>query len=108
MSSFSTLLTLCTLLLAGQSILSARPNAKKNAILIFADDAGFMQSAYNNSVCDTPNLDKLAARGLVINRGYTSVSSCSPSRSVLAMLPPSLSSSQPTPLPPPPPSSYYP
>ncbi|RUS78784.1 hypothetical protein EGW08_013468, partial [Elysia chlorotica] len=41
------------------------------------------QSAYNNSVCDTPNLDSLASRSVVINRGYTSVSSCSPSRSVL-------------------------
>ncbi|GFO08665.1 hypothetical protein PoB_003517000 [Plakobranchus ocellatus] len=35
MSSVSILLTLCTMLLAGQSIESARPNAKKNAILIF-------------------------------------------------------------------------
>ncbi|GFS20453.1 N-sulfoglucosamine sulfohydrolase [Elysia marginata] len=76
------ILFLLTLLLIKQGTQTA-PATKKNVLLIFADDAGFLQSAYNNSVCDTPNLDKLASRSVVINKGYTSVSSCSPSRSVL-------------------------
>lgn len=55
----------------------------RNVLVIFADDGGFMQTAYNNTVCDTPSLDALAARSVVFNRGYTGVSSCSPSRSVI-------------------------
>ncbi|GFR89902.1 N-sulfoglucosamine sulfohydrolase [Elysia marginata] len=55
----------------------------KNAVIFFVDDGGFMQSAYNNTVCDTPNLDNLSSRGVTFTKGYTSVSSCSPSRAVL-------------------------
>ncbi|XP_048252057.1 N-sulphoglucosamine sulphohydrolase-like [Haliotis rufescens] len=57
--------------------------SKKNVVLIFGDDAGFQMGAYNNTACKTPNFDKLAARSIVFKHGYTSVSSCSPSRSVL-------------------------
>ncbi|CAL1537720.1 unnamed protein product [Lymnaea stagnalis] len=57
--------------------------ASKNVLLIFVDDGGSLLSAYNNTVCDTPNLDKLAASSVTFTRAYTSVSSCSPSRSVL-------------------------
>ncbi|XP_041349135.1 N-sulphoglucosamine sulphohydrolase-like [Gigantopelta aegis] len=56
---------------------------KKNVLLIFGDDAGIQMGAYNNSACKTPNFDKLAARSVLFKHGYTSVSSCSPSRSVL-------------------------
>ncbi|CAG5122664.1 unnamed protein product [Candidula unifasciata] len=57
--------------------------AKGNVLLFFVDDGGFMQSSYNNTVCKTPNLDKLASQSVIFRNGYTSVSSCSPSRSVL-------------------------
>lgn len=33
-----------------------------------------------NKICQTPNLDALAKRGLIFNNAFTSVSSCSPSR----------------------------
>ncbi|KAK3729352.1 hypothetical protein RRG08_053552 [Elysia crispata] len=55
----------------------------KNAVIFLVDDGGFMQSAYNNTVCDTPNLDYLSSRAVTFTRGYTGVSSCSPSRAVL-------------------------
>ncbi|XP_046382040.2 N-sulphoglucosamine sulphohydrolase-like [Haliotis rufescens] len=57
--------------------------AKRNVLLVLGDDAGFQMGAYNNTACKTPNFDKLAARSVVFKHGYTSVSSCSPSRAVL-------------------------
>ncbi|KAF3423278.1 hypothetical protein E2986_04882 [Frieseomelitta varia] len=53
--------------------------------LIFcaADDGGFEMRSYLNNICQTPNLDKLAKESLLFNNAYSSVSSCSPSRSSL-------------------------
>ena len=45
-----------------------------------ADDLGFELGAYNNSVCKTPHIDRLAAKSLLFTNAFTSVSSCSPSR----------------------------
>ncbi|CAH0564258.1 unnamed protein product [Brassicogethes aeneus] len=55
----------------------------RNAVLILADDGGFEMGVYRNKICQTPNLDKLALRSLIFNKAFTSVSSCSPSRSAL-------------------------
>ncbi|XP_046403462.1 N-sulphoglucosamine sulphohydrolase [Ischnura elegans] len=57
-------------------------NGMKNALVIVADDAGFEMGLYN-SKCLTPNLDALSKRSLIFNNAYTSVSSCSPSRSTI-------------------------
>lgn len=48
-----------------------------------ADDGGFEMGAYLNRISQTPNLNKLAKNSLIFNNAYTSVSSCSPSRSAL-------------------------
>lgn len=62
--------------------------APRNAILMLADDGGFEMGSYRNKICQTPNLDKLSKEGLIFNNAYTSVSSCSPSRSsILTGLP---------------------
>ncbi|ENN73961.1 hypothetical protein YQE_09462, partial [Dendroctonus ponderosae] len=58
-------------------------NEKPNALLIIADDAGFEIGAYLNKICQTPNLDQLARNSLIFNKAFTSVSSCSPSRSAI-------------------------
>uniref|UniRef100_H3D975 N-sulfoglucosamine sulfohydrolase (sulfamidase) n=1 Tax=Tetraodon nigroviridis TaxID=99883 RepID=H3D975_TETNG len=55
----------------------------RNVLLIIADDAGFETEVYNNSVVHTPHLRALAQRGLVFSNAFTSVSSCSPSRSAI-------------------------
>ncbi|XP_066247442.1 N-sulphoglucosamine sulphohydrolase [Euwallacea similis] len=39
--------------------------------------------AYLNKICQTPNLDNLAKNSLIFNKAFTSVSSCSPSRSAI-------------------------
>lgn len=48
-----------------------------------ADDAGFETEVYNNSMVQTPHLRSLAQRSVVFSNAFTSVSSCSPSRSTI-------------------------
>lgn len=52
-------------------------------LLLTADDAGFETEVYNNSVVHTPHLRSLAQRSVVFKNAFTSVSSCSPSRSAI-------------------------
>uniref|UniRef100_A0A3B3YNY5 Sulfatase N-terminal domain-containing protein n=1 Tax=Poecilia mexicana TaxID=48701 RepID=A0A3B3YNY5_9TELE len=56
---------------------------RRNVLLIIADDAGFETDVYNNSVVHTPHLRSLAQRSVVFRNAFTSVSSCSPSRSAI-------------------------
>lgn len=55
----------------------------RNVLVIVADDAGFESPIYNNLICKTPNLKMLAKRSVIFNKAFTSVSSCSPSRSTI-------------------------
>ncbi|XP_071479780.1 N-sulphoglucosamine sulphohydrolase-like [Diadema antillarum] len=58
-------------------------NDKRNVLVIIADDVGFETSVYNNTACKMPNMARLAEQSVTIRNAYTSVSSCSPSRSVI-------------------------
>lgn len=57
--------------------------APRNVLLIISDDQGLDLGAYGNSVLQTPVLDALAARGTLFTNAFATVSSCSPSRSVI-------------------------
>ncbi|XP_076152056.1 N-sulfoglucosamine sulfohydrolase [Alosa pseudoharengus] len=56
---------------------------QRNVLLIIADDAGFETEVYNNTVVRTPHLRALSQRSLILQNAFTSVSSCSPSRSTI-------------------------
>lgn len=56
---------------------------KKNVLLLVADDEGLESPLYGNEHIKTPNLEKLASRSVLFKHAFTSVSSCSPSRSVI-------------------------
>jgi hypothetical protein len=56
---------------------------RRNVLVIIADDGGFESQVYNNTVCKTPYLNELAQRSVVFKNAFTSVSSCSPSRSAI-------------------------
>lgn len=58
-------------------------NTNRNVLVIIGDDAGFESQVYNNTICKTPYLNDLAKRSLVFRNAFTSVSSCSPSRSAI-------------------------
>ena len=54
---------------------------KPNFIVIMADDLGYGDvAAYGNKSFATPNLDRLAAEGRRFTSGYTSASTCTPTR----------------------------
>jgi N-sulfoglucosamine sulfohydrolase len=69
------------LILLGLSSVAIADN--RNVLLIIADDQGLDLGAYGNQVLRTPNLDQLAARGTLFTNAFATVSSCSPSRSVI-------------------------
>lgn len=52
-----------------------------NIILIMCDDLGWGDTGFNgNKVIKTPNLDMLAAKGMILNRFYSASAVCSPTR----------------------------
>ncbi|KAK5800779.1 hypothetical protein VI817_002991 [Penicillium citrinum] len=57
--------------------------AKRNILLMIADDLGKQLGCYGNSKIQTPNLDQLAAEGTRFDQAFTSTASCSASRSVI-------------------------
>ena len=52
-----------------------------NILFIVADDLNCAIGPYGDSVAVTPNLDRLAARGLTFERAYCQQAVCNPSRS---------------------------
>lgn len=63
--------------------ITAGLNERRNVLVIIGDDAGFETQVYNNSVCKTPNINALGKRSVIFKNAFTSVSSCSPSRSTI-------------------------
>jgi iduronate 2-sulfatase len=69
-------------LLALANLQSAEAPAKKfNVLFIISDDlTSTALSCYGNKVCQTPNIDRLAAQGTRFTRAYCNGSYCGPSR----------------------------
>ena len=65
---------------------SAQENQKErpNIIVVLADDMSAADSGtYGHPLTKTPNMDKLASRGLKFNQAYSACGVCSPSRSAI-------------------------
>src|SRR5579859_1057082 len=79
--SRTTLWTL--LLLAGFHSADAQPAqaSKPNVIILYADDLGYGDvSCYGATQVHTPNIDRLAEKGLQFTNGHAAASTCTPSR----------------------------
>jgi arylsulfatase A-like enzyme len=64
--------------------LSAQQSNRPNIIYIMSDDHAYQAiSAYGFGLNNTPNIDKLAANGMLFNRAFVTNSICGPSRAVM-------------------------
>jgi len=61
----------------------SQPPPRRNVLLTIADDQGLDLGCYGNPAIKTPSIDQLAASGVRFTHGFTTVSSCSPSRAVM-------------------------
>lgn len=74
--------TLCVLVFSCGCGPTARAQARPNFVIFIADDVTADDlGCYGNSAIDTPNIDRLAAEGILFTNAYLTISSCSPSRS---------------------------
>lgn len=77
-------LTLLLLFIPLWGCIQSENNNKPNIVLILADDLGWADVGYNGAeFYETPNIDQLAADGMVFNRFYPGAANCAPSRSTL-------------------------
>lgn len=60
------------------------PDEQRNILLLIGDDHGLSHlGCYGNPVIRTPNLDRFAQEGVRFANAFTTVASCSPSRSTI-------------------------
>lgn len=80
------------LLLACCCVAEAQTTEKPNVLWIVSEDNSPLIGAYGDTFATTPNIDKLAAQGVLYTHAFATAPVCAPSRSTLitGMYPPSL------------------
>ncbi|TZF86486.1 sulfatase (plasmid) [Pedobacter sp. BS3] len=62
----------------------AKAQQKPNIVVILSDDHAYQTiSAYGSRYASTPNIDRIAKEGAILNRAYVTNSLCGPSRAVI-------------------------
>ena len=73
------LVVTATLLTFTSSLAAEKPNV----LFIAVDDLRPELGCYGNTIVKTPNIDRIAARGIVFNKAYCQQAVCSPSRTAI-------------------------
>ncbi|HNR16803.1 MAG TPA: sulfatase-like hydrolase/transferase [Chitinophagaceae bacterium] len=69
------------LLLVVSFVIHAQKNSKPNIVLIYTDDLGYGDISCNGySAIQTPNIDKLAKKGVNFTNAHSTSATCTPSR----------------------------
>ena len=79
-----TAILLASLCLQGSTLLAApAPASKPNIVFILADDLGWADTTLygHTTYYHTPNIERLARRGMTFTRAYAASPYCSPTRS---------------------------
>jgi len=72
------------LLIALPGMMSVHAAAKPNIVVIMADDMGYADAGFTGAKdIKTPNLDRLAASGVIFSQGYANHPFCAPTRAAL-------------------------
>ena len=67
---------------ASPLLAAAAPARRPNVVFILADDLGWRDTAlYGSTYYETPNIDRLATRGMMFRNAYAASPLCSPTRS---------------------------
>ncbi|MEL4309002.1 arylsulfatase [Joostella sp. CR20] len=67
-----------------KEIVVSEKNKKPNIVYILADDMGYADAGvYGQAKIKTPNIDKLASKGMLFTQHYAGSTVCAPSRAVL-------------------------
>lgn len=77
------LLPIVAVLLAPLAGVKATESAKPNVLFLVSDDLRPELGCYGNPIIQSPNIDRLARRGMVFDRAYCQQAVCSPSRTSL-------------------------
>ena len=82
-----TILLITALIISFSACTSNRPKnivERPNIVFIMSDDHAYQAiSAYNPDLIETPNIDKIADRGIKFNKAFVTNSICAPSRAVI-------------------------
>jgi arylsulfatase A-like enzyme len=81
---YRSLVTVVLAILANDLLAQAPPARQPNVLFIFLDDYGWRDCGFMGSdYYQTPNIDALAARGMVFTNAYAGAANCAPSRACL-------------------------